>query len=201
MFKIGIYGNTCAGKSTVAKLLAEQAGIAVVSADDLADKILDANVKVISQVAAVFPEAIMRDGRLNRAKLNAIIDTNEEKREKLNTILLPVLRLAIVDMFNTYEKMGEKFLIYDAPLLLNREWVDYVAMVYVPYETQIKRVQAKYGFMRKEAERHIQDEQPIENSFGNLHDFLIRNTTSFTGLTSMVSVLWDDIRWACTHGA
>ena len=85
-----------------------------------------------SQIVAYFGNEILRpDGALDRAKLGAVIFNDAEKRKKLNTIVHPAVRKAMVrDILRCWVK-GNRICVVDVPLLIEAGLDKWVAKVVV----------------------------------------------------------------------
>lgn len=193
MFKIGLTGHVCAGKSTVAKMLSVYAGIGIIDTDRVARDVVRTNRAVLEKIKKAFRGVVLNDETLNRYKLGAVVLTNKDKRHELNEILLPEIKQEIVNRFNAYQRLGQRYVIYDAPLLFESDKMDYTIMVYVPHEVQIERVVSKHGFLRKEARAYVEAEPHIDQSMYQPHDFFLTNTLGFSGLRTAVAMAWDSI--------
>ena len=90
---VGLTGNIAAGKSTVASLWRD-VGVPVVSADDLARRILELGSPGLSVIVEVFGEEILEaDGSLNRKALASVVFQDEEARHRLEAIVHPRIRV------------------------------------------------------------------------------------------------------------
>ena len=68
----GLTGNIGAGKSTVARLLAARGG-PVIDADQIAREVVQPGRPALGEIAARWPQVIGADGRIDRAKLAAVV--------------------------------------------------------------------------------------------------------------------------------
>ena len=86
---VGLTGNIAAGKSTVASLWRD-AGVPVVSADDLARSVLEPGSPGFSITVEAFGEEILEaDGSLNRKALSSVVFGDDEARQRLEAIVHP----------------------------------------------------------------------------------------------------------------
>ncbi len=92
MLKIGLTGGIAAGKSVVAKRLAEL-GAVLIDADLLARQVVEPGTPGLARVVEAFgPELLQADGSLDRAKLAAVVFADETRRQELNGIIHPLVR-------------------------------------------------------------------------------------------------------------
>ena len=91
MLKVGLTGSIAVGKSFVLGVLAEL-GCSVMDADAVAREAVAAKTAGLKAVAEEFGSQVLNaDGTLNRAKLGEIVFADKAKREKLNSILHPLI--------------------------------------------------------------------------------------------------------------
>ncbi|NYE94142.1 dephospho-CoA kinase [Psychromicrobium silvestre] len=92
MLSIGLTGGIAAGKSLVARRLAEL-GAVLIDADQLAREVVEPGTVGLSRVLEAFgPEVRAADGSLDRAVLGQKIFAEDALREKLNAIIHPLVR-------------------------------------------------------------------------------------------------------------
>ena len=93
MIKVGVTGGIGSGKTTVCKLF-EQFSIPVYYADDKAKEIVVNNKECKSQIINAFGvNSYLDNGSLNRKYLADKVFSDNEKIEKLNAIVHPLVDL------------------------------------------------------------------------------------------------------------
>jgi Dephospho-CoA kinase len=85
---------------------------------------------------------LKEDGTLDRTKLGFIVFQDEEQRRKLNAIVHPAVRSAMILRILKYWLRGERVCVLDVPLLIESkiyQWVGKVVVVYwfVPFESHM----------------------------------------------------------------
>src|SRR5690606_8751923 len=99
--------------------------IPVIDADVIAREVVEPGEVAYQEVVATFGEEILlADGTLNRPKLGEIIFNDAEKRNQPNNIVHPAIRKRMTEKRENYIADGEKCIVLDIPLLLERD-VDY----------------------------------------------------------------------------
>jgi dephospho-CoA kinase len=130
---VGLTGGIATGKSTVSRQLAAR-NIPVIDADVLARDVVRPGTRTLNKIVSTFgPEILKEDGTLDRPKLGAIVFRDEEQRRKLNAIVHPAVRWAMVLGILKYWLRGERVCVLDVPLLIESkiyQWVGRVIVVY-----------------------------------------------------------------------
>jgi len=140
-FRLGLTGSIGMGKSTTARLFAEE-GCAVWDADAAVHRLYSKGGAGVEPIADAFPDAVV-DGAVDRARLRRIIADDPGALKRIEAIVHPLVaqdREAFVDA----EKADVTVL--DIPLLYETgraDAVDAVAVVTVAPEIQRERVLAR----------------------------------------------------------
>lgn len=116
MIIIGITGSIAMGKSTVAQLFREE-GVPVHDADKAVHELMSAGGLAARPVGDAFPEAIDNDGGINRANLGRLVFDDGNKRQALEQILHPLVRLERDNWLAELKAKGEFAAGLDVPLL------------------------------------------------------------------------------------
>ncbi|MBU1094260.1 MAG: dephospho-CoA kinase [Firmicutes bacterium] len=157
---IGLTGGIASGKTTAAKYF-QQLNIPVIDSDLIVSDLWDNNQEMIKKVEAFFHLSVKTHE--DRKKLGHLIFHNQEKREALNQIVHPYVFERIEQLKKTYAK--HQFIVIDMPLLIEvgyQELCDYILVVYVSLETQIKRLVTRDEFSREEAITRIHSQLLLE---------------------------------------
>src|SRR3990170_2210076 len=112
MIVIGLTGSIGMGKSTAARIFSEL-GIPVFDSDAVVHDLYDRGEK---SVAAEFPGAV-RDGRIDRKALSALLAGEPSRLSKLESIVHPLVRRAQDDFLRHARDTGEPLAVLDIPLL------------------------------------------------------------------------------------
>ncbi len=154
MLVVGLTGNVAAGKSAVAELWRE-AGVAVVSADELARAAVAPGTEALAGIAELFgPGVIREDGMLDRAAVRAIVFRDEEALRALEAIVHPEVRRLRDEWTAEQRKAGAEVVVWEIPLLFEtgteRE-VDVVVVVDAPSGVRRRRIVETRGLSEDEA--------------------------------------------------
>lgn len=126
-------GGIATGKSTVSSLLASH-GIPIIDADVLAREVVAPGTRGLRRIVSVFGREVLRpDGTLDRPKLGEVIFNDEAKRKRLNAIIHPAVRRAMIWRVVKCWLRGERMCVLDVPLLIEVglwKWMAWVVIVY-----------------------------------------------------------------------
>jgi dephospho-CoA kinase len=142
MFVIGLTGSIAMGKSTTARLFAEE-GVPVHDADAAVHKLYAGEAAGL--IEAVFPGST-QDGAVDRVKLGAQVLGDPAALQRLEAIVHPLVREAEQDFLREAETAGAKVVVLDIPLLFEtggERRVDATVVVSAPAETQRARAQER----------------------------------------------------------
>ncbi|HJR56190.1 MAG TPA: dephospho-CoA kinase [Rhizomicrobium sp.] len=139
-FIIGLTGAMGMGKSTTARLFAEE-GIPVFDADRAVHDIYANPVAVQRDIEAVFPGVVV-EGSISRARMAA--QMTPQKLERLEALIHPVV-LGMREQFVEHHAAAP-ILLFDIPLLLETGVeVDALVVASAPSHVQRERVLARPG--------------------------------------------------------
>lgn len=144
MLKIGLTGGVGSGKSTVAKLFADK-GVPVIDADVVARELVEPGQTALAAIVEAFGDAVLADGRLDRAALRARIYADPNAKKTLEGILHPKVYQSMHDQA---EALRQPYCIFAIPLLLEtnrRDFVDRVLVIDCPEALQYERVSRRDG--------------------------------------------------------
>ena len=143
MFVVGITGGIGSGKSAVTDHL-ETLGITVVDADKVARVVVEPGTPGLAAIAEHFgTDILLADGGLDRAALRKIVFDNPDERKVLEGITHPRIRDEIARQLS---EANSPYVVLSSPLLLEsgqNTFADYVVVVDVPEEVQLKRTMAR----------------------------------------------------------
>jgi dephospho-CoA kinase len=144
MIIIGLTGSIGMGKSTTAKMFADE-GVAVHDSDEAVHRLYAGPAAPL--VEAAFP-GVTVDGRIDRTLLGQRVIGNNEAIRTLEKIIHPLVRADAAAFIARQRDAGSKIAVLDIPLLFEtggRERVDKVVVVTAPPDVQRSRVLARPG--------------------------------------------------------
>jgi len=191
MLLVGLTGGIGAGKSTVARMLAER-GAVVIDADDLARRAVDRGTPGFDAVVGAFgPDVVAKGGSLDRARLAALVFQDEEARRRLEAIIHPEVRRLFME--ETARHQGsDRILVYSVPLLLEsglQDAFDVVVVVTAARERRLARLVAARQMPKGDILGRMDAQLPDEEREAAA-DVVIRNDGSMEELERQVADLW-----------
>ncbi|RQH01057.1 dephospho-CoA kinase [Paraburkholderia dinghuensis] len=190
MFLVGLTGGIGSGKSTVADLFAAR-GVPVVDTDVIAHQITAPEGVAMPQIRQKFgPEFVAPDGSMDRARMRALVFSDESARKRLEAITHPLIRS---ETERASRAARGPYVIVVVPLLVESStWktrVDRVLAVDCSVETQIARVMRRNGFTREQVLAIIARQAAREARLAAADDVVVNDGASLESLASDVDTL------------
>jgi dephospho-CoA kinase len=165
MLRLGLTGGIASGKSAVAAMLREM-GFAVLDADSLAHKLIEPGEPAYDEVLREFgPSITDAQGRVDRAKLSALVFADRAKLDRLNAIVHPRVAEAVFRQFDEWARQGTRDAAFvEAALLIESgiyKHLDGLVITWCRPEQQLERLLAR-GLSESEARRRIAAQMPVE---------------------------------------
>jgi dephospho-CoA kinase len=153
-FVVALTGGVASGKSTAAALLASL-GTAVNDADVAARQLVAPGSAAIGEIAAAFGRSVLEpDGSLDRGAMREIVFGDDAQRRKLEAILHPRVREALLD---SVRRCREPYCVLVIPLLAESydsyRFVDRVLVVDASPATQLARLMTRDSASAEQATR------------------------------------------------
>lgn len=174
MLKVGITGGIGSGKSMVCEIF-KKIGVPVYHADLEARNLMASNAQIIDQLTRIFGKKIYRQNKLDRERLAALIFNDEEKIQKVNSIVHPIV---FEHFFSWVELQKEHtYVIKEAAILFESgayKHLDKIITITAPEALKIKRVMERDNVIESEVrnrmKNQLDEEEKIKRS-----DYVIIN--------------------------
>jgi dephospho-CoA kinase len=194
MLNVGLTGGIGSGKSTIDAFLRDK-GAVIIDFDTLAHRVEEPGCEAWTGIVTCFGRGVLNeDDTINRGKLGDIVFRDRDKMMQLNSIVHPAV-------FNEWRLTLERIqadtesaiVISDVPLLIEVKWhlyVDYILLVYISPEEQIKRIIKRNSYSRREAEERLNSQMAIDDKIP-FADFVINNEGTLEETKIIVDNVWD----------
>ena len=175
---IGVTGPSGAGKSMLCQSF-EDMGVANINADEVYHSLLIPPSKCLDAIRQAFGSSVFTEnGELDRVALSKVVFTDSEKLKLLNFTVLSFVITEIKGMIASLEDSGAKYVIIDAPTLIEsrfNEECDVVIAVLSPEELRIKRIMERDGIKRDRAILRTRSQKP-DSFYAEHSDFVLYNS-------------------------
>ena len=189
-FKLGLTGSIGMGKSTTARIFADQ-GCGIWDADAVVHKLYGENGAAVAPLAAIFPQ-VLKKQTICRTAIKQLISDNSEALKQIENIVHP---LVVRDRQLFIEQAKQAVLVFDIPLLYethSQHQFDAVACVYISPEEQRRRVMDRGTMTAAQLDYILSKQMPIAKK-RELSHYQIK-TDSLVHVMAQVSVILADIR-------
>ncbi|MBU0672520.1 MAG: dephospho-CoA kinase [Candidatus Margulisbacteria bacterium] len=182
---IGLTGPIGSGKDAVAKVLRRR-GAVIINADKIAHTLYSTQSPVWHELVRVFGSKILnRGGKVNRKKLGEVVFSDKSKLLRLNRIIHPFLREAIIEMVENCKLLvvSCKLIVINAAVLREIGLINCVDEVWVVMSAKDKRLSRllKQGLNRAEANARLRS-QMSQREYLKIADVVIQNNGTLRGL-------------------
>jgi dephospho-CoA kinase len=195
MLLVGLTGGLGAGKSTVARMLADRGAI-LVDADELARRALEPGSGAYRQVTDLFgDEVVTASGELDRAAIAATVFSDPERRRALESIVHPEVFRMLAETVEA-RRGTDDIIVFDAPLIVEtgfHDACDVVVVVTALEEERVARATRERRMTADQARARIgaQIGDPEREAVA---DVVIRNDGDVAQLEARVDDLWEQLR-------
>jgi dephospho-CoA kinase len=196
MLKVGLTGSIAVGKSFVVECFREL-GCHVLDADYTAREVVEPGTVGLQRIVETFGSEVLDGDKLNRAKLGAIVFANEEKRQKLNSIVHPL----VIERQNEWITKTEAsdpggIAIIDAALMIESggyKRFDKLIVVWCRADIQLARLMARGGLSQDDAMIRISAQMPQDEK-KSYADYLIDTSGGFEDTRRRVVETFETLR-------
>lgn len=176
---IGLTGNSGSGKSTVADILKNEGGY-IIDADKIAHENMKPKECTYSEIISYFGNDILDSNKnINRKKLGNIVFNNKNKLNKLNEITHKYIIEKIEnEIKKNIDNKKYKFVVIDAPLLIEtglNNKVDSVWLVYADFEKRVKRIMIRDNITEEEVKQRFANQLDFEKQKVYADEIILNN--------------------------
>jgi dephospho-CoA kinase len=188
---VGLTGGVGSGKSTVADML-RALGAEVVDADEASHAVYEPGTPGFAAIVREFGNDFVRDGRIDRQRLGALVFGEADARHRLNAIVHPLVREWMAAKTAEAALRGAKVVVQVVPLLFENgleRLFSTIVLVYVREEQQLERLVKGRGLTPERARAMIAAQMPIDEKRRLAHH-VIDNTDSIEKTRAQTDQLW-----------
>lgn len=194
MIILGLTGSIGMGKTTTAKMFAEE-GCPVFDADAAVHALYNEDGKAVKLIKAVFPDAV-KQGAIDRATLGKHMRDDPLNLQVLESFIHPWVGEMRAGFVETAKAQGADVVIFDIPLLFETggdKNVDYVVVVSAGADIQNQRVMARPG-MTEELFEMLLSRQIPDKDKRRRADFVLSTDVSLGETRKQVRSLLSRLR-------
>ena len=159
-----VTGGIGSGKSAVCALLRKR-GIPVYDSDSRVKELYKSRRSLVPRLEKALGCPLRQaDGTLDKARLSALIFSDEGARETLESIVYPIL---LKDFQRWRSRQEAPFVVLESAIILSKPifdgLADAVVLVDAPQELRIRRVMERDGVSREQVQRRLEAQDlPLE---------------------------------------
>lgn len=192
MLKIGVTGSAGSGKSLVCEGF-RRIGLIILDCDEIARQVVEPGQAAYNQVVKAFgPKIVASDLTLDRPALRRMIVTTKGSREKLESILHPVIISETVRQMDEAIHAKQKSCAVEVPLLFElgmENLFNVVVVVTASDSTLVDRIACRDGVDRESAQKLLAIQMPQSEKIQKA-DYVIENTGEPEAVFKSVDVLY-----------
>src|SRR6478735_3040378 len=192
MLMVGLTGGIGAGKSTVARMLADRGAI-VIDADAIAREVVEPGMPTLDKLVERFgPQILQTDGSLDRPALAAVAFVDDATRKELEAITHPAIGAEFLR--RVAEAPPGSVVVHDVPLLVeSKRGFEYgcVIVVEAPLEIRLDRLESR-GVPRDDARRRI-ELQATDEDRRKVATWVVDNAGDVGHLEKQVGEIWSEL--------
>lgn len=173
MILLGLTGSIGMGKSTTARMFAEE-GAVIWDADAAVHRLYAAGGAAVAPLAEAFPGVVV-DGAVDRPRLAQVLGQDQDAFRRLEAIVHPLVAADRAEALKAAADAGARLAVVDIPLLFETggdAFVDAVVAVTADPEVQAQRVLARPGMTRARMDAILARQTPDAEKRARA-DFLI----------------------------
>jgi dephospho-CoA kinase len=171
VLKVGLTGGIACGKSKALQCF-EELGAYTVDADEIARDVVQRGTPAFQQILDGFgSEMVGADGELDRVKLGDLVFSDESARNRLNSIVHPLVLAEEDRRIRTLLSKPHRYpmVVTDAALMIevgSYTQYDVIVVAYCPTTMQLERLMRRNELSKSEAMRRVNSQMPLLEKIG-----------------------------------
>lgn len=183
MIKVALTGGIATGKTVFLEAVEGVSGVKTLQADKLAKEVYRPENPHFDEVVEILgQEVLTENGTIDLARVSNKVFQDRELLQEIERISHPYVRERIAELSTRFEREGASLLIVEIPLFfqsseVDREEFDYVVLLALEHDTQVKRLVERDNLSRSRAEERIKT-QSLPESAAEEADYIIKTDSS-----------------------
>jgi len=183
MIKVALTGGIASGKTVFLDAVESISGVKTLQADELAKEVYRPENPRFDEVVEILGQDILTEtGTVDLGRVSQKVFQDEELLQKIEKISHPYVKERIAELSTRFESNGVSLLVVEIPLLfqspeVDREEFDYIVLLTLEHEMQVKRLVERDNLSRSRAEDRIKT-QSLPESAAEKADYVIRTDSS-----------------------
>lgn len=186
--KVGIFGKSGSGKTTVANFF-EEIGFYHIDLDEIGRNVLKKYPSVMDEIISSFGKEFVLNGELQRRKLADHVFKSQESIDKLNGIFFKYIRSEFL-----IEIKGKKDVVAEGAVLVElgiEKYLDHIIRVHTKEETAVKRLMMRDGIDKKSALERLSAQKKYDSINSN---FTLETNDSALSLKRKMNKLFKELK-------
>jgi len=198
MIVVGLTGGIATGKTTVADMLRRH-GATIIDTDQLSREVTAPGAPAFDDIVQAFGPNLLTDhGTLDRKRLGSLVFADPDLRGRLERITHPRIRDELRRRLAELRSASHppQVVIAVIPLLFEtgaERDVDVTVAVVAPDAEQARRLMARDGLSRPDAEARVRAQMPVDEKRRRA-DFVIDASGTLEETATQTQKLWDGLR-------
>ena len=192
MISIGLTGGMGSDKTEASRILSDL-GADIIYADEVGHRAYLQNTETWQELVANFGDDILQaDVEIDRRKLGAIVFSDREHLDKLNSIVHPRMYRMLQEMLRGFAENGAKDEVLEAAILIEADWlslVDEVWAIEVPELVAVERIKLRTGLEEEEIRKRLRSQLTNEDR-SKKADQVIDNSGDIDELRRKIDLIW-----------
>ncbi len=189
---VGITGGIACGKSEVSNFLLSK-NYKVIDADKISKDITNYNNEGYLLIKEHFGPSFIKDKAIDNKKLGKLVFSNLEQRNKLNSLLHPII---INKIKQEIKYSNEEIIFLDAPLLFETnldKLCDKIIVIDAYEDIRINRIIKRDNISKVDALNRINSQMPLEQKIKKA-TYVIDNNKDIDNLKAQVLTVLERIK-------
>ncbi|HHS13796.1 MAG TPA: dephospho-CoA kinase [bacterium] len=180
---VGVTGGVGSGKSSFAAELSRCNG-SLIDVDKLAAQIIEEVPEASDRIRSSFGDFVFKEGILQREELASIVFSDSLQLRRLNDIMFPLIRSALMPLLLPYRSPAKEHVVVDMAVLMEAElddWFDLIVLVIAPREKRLHWLQKDRKWTLKDISLRMDSQLNDDLKAGRAH-VIIYNDRSLNAL-------------------